>query len=47
MRTCVFNPIVLRKAKTVYNFGLSECHRVKLKDYSKIQSLKGSEHRFS
>ena len=25
----VFNPIALRKAKVVYNFGLSECSRVK------------------
>ena len=25
----VFNPIALRKAKIVYNFGLSECNRVK------------------
>ena len=24
-----FNPIALRKAKIVYNFGLSECNRVK------------------
>ena len=24
------NPIALRKAKIVYNFGLSECNRVKL-----------------
>ena len=24
-----FNPIALRKAKNTYNFGLSECHRVK------------------
>ena len=23
-----FNPIALRKAKLVYNFGLSECNRV-------------------
>ena len=23
-----FNPIALRKAKIVYNFGLSECNRV-------------------
>ena len=36
-----FNPIALRKAKTVYNFGLSECNRVKFvlfknnKDYQK------------
>ena len=26
-----FNPIALRKAKIVYNFGLSECYRVKSK----------------
>ena len=26
----VFNPIALRKAKIVCNFGLSECRRVKL-----------------
>ena len=25
----MFNPIALRKAKIVYNFGLSECIRVK------------------
>ena len=25
---CSFNPITLRKAKIVYNFGLSECNRV-------------------
>ena len=24
------NPIALRKAKIVYNFGLSECNRIKL-----------------
>ena len=24
-----FNPVALRKAKIVYNFGLSECNRVK------------------
>ena len=24
-----FNPIALRKAKIVFNFGLSECNRVK------------------
>ena len=28
--TCVFNPIALRKAKIIYNFGLSECNRVRL-----------------
>ena len=27
----IFNPIALRKAKIVYNFGLSECSRVKEK----------------
>ena len=26
----VLNPITLRKAKIVYNFGLSECNRVKI-----------------
>ena len=25
----VFNPVALRKANIVYNFGLSECNRVK------------------
>ena len=25
-----FNPVALRKAKIVYNFGLSECYRVEL-----------------
>ena len=25
----LFNPIAFRKAKIVYNFGLSECNRVK------------------
>ena len=24
-----FNPVALRKAKIVYNFGLSECNKVK------------------
>ena len=27
--TCPSNPIALRKAKIVYNFGLSECNTVK------------------
>ena len=27
-----FNPIALRKAKIVYNFGLSDCNRVKHPD---------------
>ena len=30
MRYVIFNPIALRKAKIVYNFGLSECNRVKV-----------------
>ena len=29
VKSCLLNPIVLRKAKIVYNFGLSECSRVK------------------
>ena len=28
IRLNLFNPIALRKAKIVYNFGLSECNRV-------------------
>ena len=28
------NPIALRKAKIVYNFGLSECNRVKLNEWA-------------
>ena len=27
--TSMFNPVALRKAKIVCNFGLSECNRVK------------------
>ena len=30
--TDLFNPTAPRKAKIVYNFGLSECNRVKLAD---------------
>ena len=33
---CSFNPIALTKAKIVYNFGLSECNRVKRYGYSAI-----------
>ena len=29
-----FNPIALRKAKTVYNVGLPECNRVKVFGYT-------------
>ena len=32
------NPIALRKAKIVYNFGLSECNRVKVN----VHTLNGS-----
>ena len=28
-----FNPIALRKAKIVYNFGISECNRMKSSGY--------------
>ena len=28
--SALLNPVALRKAKIVYNFGLSECNRVKL-----------------
>ena len=43
----MINPIALRKAKIAYNFGLSECNRVKaelqirggIEDNSKIISL--------
>ena len=31
-----FNPIALKKTKIVYNFGLSECNRVKIGGYSSI-----------
>ena len=34
MSTCMFNPVALRKAKIVCNFGLSECNRVKF--YNKV-----------
>ena len=38
MHILSFNPVALRKAKIAYNFGLSECNRVKsrplfLKDF--------------
>ena len=29
-----FNPIALRKAKIVHNFGLSECSRIEVKEYT-------------
>ena len=31
--TSLLNPIALRKAKIMYNFGLSECSRVKTKNF--------------
>ena len=33
-----FNPIALRKTKVVYNFGLSECNRIKLPE-TKISQI--------
>ena len=30
---CMLNPIALKKAKIVYNFGLSECNRVKMPSF--------------
>ena len=32
----IINPVALRKAKIVYNFGLSECIRVNVR-YNKLQ----------
>ena len=32
----LLKPIALRKAKIVYNFGLSECNRVKMSFQSKL-----------
>ena len=39
------NPIALRMAKIVYNFGLSECNRVKVpeKQTTKVSSAKFKE----
>ena len=38
---CNFNPIKLRKAKIVYNFGLSECNRVNLSsNYERFSMMK-------
>ena len=34
-----FNPIALRKTKIAYNYGLSECNRVKRFGYFSIHSL--------
>ena len=34
-----FNPIALRKAKIVYNFGLSECNKVKSHESSKMSRM--------
>ena len=40
----LFNPIALRKAKIVYNFGFSGCSRVKLTD-SGVKTAMGSRQR--
>ena len=38
-----FNPIALRQAKIVYNFGLSECNRVKVSDENQNIYLHSSD----
>ena len=40
---CTVNPIALRKAKIVYNFGLSECNRVRGKKSTSIENEKMNE----
>ena len=42
----IFNPIALRKAKIVYNFGLSECNRVKFNDTGHYNILVNSRKTF-
>ena len=37
-----FNPIALRKAKIVYNFGLSECSRVNLRQCKTMKAILSS-----
>ena len=32
-KNLIFNTVALRKAKIVYNFGLSECNRVNIARY--------------
>ena len=39
----LFNPIALRKAKIVHNFGLSECNRIKLYGNTALFFLNFSE----
>ena len=34
-----FYPIALRKAKTAYNFGLSECNRINYLAFQKVQFI--------
>ena len=46
-QTLTFNSIALRKAKIVYNFGLSECNRVKITPYFGSASLSGEGNRKS
>ena len=36
----LYNPFALRKAKIVYNFGLSECNRVKNVSFLRLRRLK-------
>ena len=40
----LFNPIALRKAKIVYNFGLSECNRVNSDYVSHICKMYSLQH---
>ena len=48
-----FNPVALRKAKIVHNFGLSECNRVKHvtiacpEIYTRIIQVRGEKKIFS
>ena len=39
-----FNPIALRKAKIVYNFGLSECSRVKRVEHLRTLKVRHNYH---
>ena len=39
--SCFLNPVALRKAKIAYNFGQSECNRVKLRSFFKMLQKNG------
>ena len=36
----LLNPIALRKAKIVFNFGLSECNRVKVRNFTAFRRFR-------